>query len=130
MNREDYVTEYIAELLRERGFNWECRTDYLKHPNGDIEFEEFDWWFNYSDEEMPLNKFLAPTLQMASKWCRVEKGYYIQIDYADKMGYYIIIHDANTGMELEDPIEGEDYFNAPEEAMTAALLWLLTEKIV
>lgn len=53
---EDYVSFEIAKLLKEKGFNWDCKTKKF-YPEPDY------------DQESP-NGVSAPTLQMAVKWLR------------------------------------------------------------
>ena len=61
MNKEDYVSFETAKLLKEKEFDGECLNSYL---DGVL----FDASFN---KEGFVN---APTLQMAMKWLRKEKG--------------------------------------------------------
>jgi hypothetical protein len=56
MITEDYVSFETAKLLKEKGFNWDCKTKKF-YPEPDY------------DQESP-NGVSAPTLQMAMKWLR------------------------------------------------------------
>ena len=53
---EDYVSFETAKLLKEKGFDWECKTRKF-YPEPEY------------DAESP-NGVYAPTLQMAMKWLR------------------------------------------------------------
>ena len=62
MITEDYVSFETAKLLKEKGFDdFTCHSYYYK--NGDIE-----------EETRYEGDFGRPTLQMAMKWLREEKG--------------------------------------------------------
>ena len=69
MTQEDYCSFEIAELLKEKGFNWDCITYYVDSEPNDVKysmlFENNTTW-----EERCCS---APTHQMAMKWLR-EKG--------------------------------------------------------
>ena len=65
MITEDYVSYNIAKLLKEKGFNWDCKTKKF-YPEPDY------------DQESP-NGVYAPTLQMVMKWLREEKDVQIEI---------------------------------------------------
>ena len=53
---EDYVSFETAKLLKEKGFDWECKTrKFYPEPEYDVESP---------------NGVYAPTLQMAMKWLR------------------------------------------------------------
>ena len=68
MIAEDYVSFEIAKLLKEKGFDCECRGYYdtTKH---------LDYMLEHSGSEMDSNDgpdcyISAPTIQMAMKWLR------------------------------------------------------------
>ena len=74
--KEAYVSFKVAKLLKEKGFNWECRTKY--NSNGCI----------LDTVRMSIGKFMtnlqffpqeysAPTQQMAMQWLRKEKMIFI-----------------------------------------------------
>ena len=65
MITEDYVSYETAKLLKEKGFNWDCKTKKF-YPEPDY------------DQESP-NGVYAPTLQMAMKWLREVHGLFIFI---------------------------------------------------
>lgn len=68
MTTEDYVSFELAQLLKIKGFNEDCRDSY-------------DWGGNFhlnaSSNNGSIKKIAAPTLQMAMKWLREEKNFHI-----------------------------------------------------
>lgn len=62
INHEYYVSLEVAKLLKEAGFDWECRECY---PSNFIacRYEEY----------------AKPTLEVAQRWLREVKGIYIEI---------------------------------------------------
>ena len=62
INHEYYVSLEVAKLLEEAGFDWECRECY---PSNFMtcQYEEY----------------AKPTLDVAQRWLREVKGYYIEI---------------------------------------------------
>ena len=70
MITEDYVSFETAKLLKEKGFDEFCRAHY-DITNGNLYYEKVE--VEASGCEMH-NSVLAPTLQMAMKWLREEKG--------------------------------------------------------
>ena len=79
----------------------------------------------------------APTLQMACKWLREEKHFYIQINLDSwalgrHSGYYIVIQDTNSDfMEISPRVNEEDtvFFSTYEEAVEAAIKYCLENLI-
>ncbi len=69
---EDYVSFETAKLLKEKGFDWECRAFYVKSKECGIELFHAKEPYNYNNNVHPCTS--APTLQMAMKWLRKEKG--------------------------------------------------------
>ena len=65
MIAEDYVSYETAKLLKEKGFDWKCKTVKF-YPEPDY------------DQESP-DGISAPTLQMAMKWLREEHNLFIGI---------------------------------------------------
>jgi len=70
MITEDYVSFEIAKLLKEKGFV--CYYHYYYDKDGDL-------LFSGCRVDTGKNEFVAPTLQMAMKWLRDEKGLYINV---------------------------------------------------
>ncbi len=70
MITEDYVSFELAQLLKIKGFNEDCRDSY-------------DWGGNFhlnaSSNNGSIKKMAAPTLQLAMKWLREKYSIYISI---------------------------------------------------
>lgn len=75
MTTEDYVSFETAKLLKERGFDGECR-DYYS-TDGHFYSEDFKSDWNHGGEAIVI--FSAPTLQMVMKWLREVYGLFIRI---------------------------------------------------
>ena len=124
MIQEDFVSFETAKLLKEKGFDEECRAFYVKSKECGIELFPVGRSHNYNDDVYPC--ISAPTHQMAMAWLR-KKGIIITIDY-------------NNDVELEDeedkrygfcvyakPHDIIDYntYLTYEEAVEAALKYVL-----
>lgn len=76
---EDYVSFETAKLLKENGFDWDCKQVYdLVRPQSCADGKMYD---NFPDKNPNAYDELvsAPTLQMAMKWLREEKDVQIEI---------------------------------------------------
>lgn len=69
MITEDYVNFETAKLLKEKGFDWDCKSKRF-YPEPDY------------DQESP-NGVYAPTLQTAMKWLRENKKVFISIGHCE-----------------------------------------------
>ena len=122
MMTEDHVSFETAKLLKEKGFNEYTPTLY----NSDGEVKDMFRPFSRGD-------IWRPTLQTARKWLRKEKHYYIQImldgwALGDHLGYYIVILDTNSDLEILSPTVDENntvFFKEPEDAAEAAIKYVL-----
>lgn len=80
---EDYVSFETAELLKEKGFDWETHRSYLINDNvfipGDI-----------TDVSLRKDAIRIPTLQMAMKWLREKHKITIGILFKEDRIYYEI----------------------------------------
>jgi len=91
MVTEDYVSFETAKLLKENGFDEECRALYTVWFDEEVEGPTEDRAENWNIEPRHLS---APTLQMAMKWLREENNKTIII-----------------GVRATDPITGKiDYY--------------------
>ena len=93
---EDYVSFETAKLLKEKGFDGECRDYY--NTVGHFYSEDFksDW----NDSKGEITFFSAPTLQMAMKWLREVHKLYVEVyivkNHSNKtIEYCITIEDLN-----------------------------------
>lgn len=81
MVEEDYVSFETAKILKEKGFDWDCKQVYdLVRPQSCADGKTYD---NFSDKNPNANGDLvsAPTLQMAVKWLRKTHGILLIVDY-------------------------------------------------
>jgi len=67
MITEDYVSFEVAKLLKEKGFDWEVHRSYLMNDNIFVPADVSDLLYR-------KDAIRIPTLQMAMKWLREEKG--------------------------------------------------------
>lgn len=125
MIKEDYVSFETAKLLKKKGFNEDSWFHY--DANGDIVMRGYRL---NMPEDIP-----AWTLQMAMKWLRQEKHYYIQVMLdgwacGDHSGYYVVIQktDSDFEMMLSDAVD-EVFYQTYEEACEAAIKYCL-EKLI
>ena len=128
MVTEDYVSFEIAKLLKEKGFN----------ENTDKQFnsDKIVGDYNITDRSRHPERYLdAPTLQMATKWLRQEKHYYIQVmldswAYGSHSGYYVVIQKTDSEFEimLADKLD-KVFYDEPEEACEAAIKYILENLI-
>lgn len=132
MITEDYVSFETAKLLKENGFDEECRAYYVKSKECGIELFPTERSHNYNDNVYPRTS--APTLQMAMKWLREVHHYYIQIMLDNwvgiHVGYFVIIMktDSDFGLQLYDE-EEQVFYETPEKASEAAIKYSLENLI-
>lgn len=75
MITEDYVSFETAKLLKEKGFN--CEKYYISqmfNENGEPHSLRTSCIDYYDFEDFDEYDYICPTLQMAMKWMREEKG--------------------------------------------------------
>lgn len=123
MLTEDYVSYEIAKLLKEKGFDEDCKAYY--------EDGKFCWVWNDGRSRNTDNpKYVScPTQAHAMKWVR--KIYRLHISanpYLNEEGevtWVWEIIDIETAVVIADSLD--DDFNSCEEAVDAALKYYLTE---
>lgn len=125
MVTEDYVSFEIAKLLKEKGFDEPCVKKVTRGVIPDVLVIE-------ASEEP---SYPQPTLQMAMKWLRDEKHYYIQVMLDGwacdgHLGYYVVIQktDSDFEMMLQDAVD-EVFYQTYEEACEAAIKYCLENLI-
>lgn len=127
MITEDYVSFEVAKLLKEKGFDEECRAFYVKSKECGIELFPSDRNHNYNDDVYPCTS--APTLWVAMKWLREEKGIPIEIlwhyDADSDIEEWYFIHHAELRI-LPNDIE---YYETYEEACESAIKYCLKNLI-
>ncbi len=134
-NTEDYVSFETAELLKERGFDWEtCAywdlTTETHTPKIVIEPTPRNWNYKWKIFLLPVS---APTLQMAMKWLREVHNYVISIcldSYVEPYDnqYYIFIRRRKDKYEEVSPCE-QVFFDTYEKACEAAIKYCLENLI-
>ena len=143
MITEDYVSFETAKLLKEKGFDCECRAYYT---NSVVIGEELHLSrnepYDYNNGIYP--SYSAPTLQVAMKWLRETHNIYIAVNitYSENPkifhpDYYVSISNTKTGetciKEMCTLVEDETLtpkgFNTPEEAYEASIKYCLENLI-
>ena len=129
MITEDYVSYETAKLLKEKGFDVseiDAYFPFVYYANGKMDFY---------DDDNPLFVCEAITLQMAMKWLRNEKYYYIQVMLdgwacGGHSGYYVVIQktDSNFEMMLQDAVD-DVFYQTYEEAVESAIKYCLENLI-
>lgn len=124
MITEDYVSFETAKLLKEKGFN-----EIVDHCYDLYSFEFISHCAKHGGQ---VN---APTIQMAMKWLREEKHYYIQVMLdgwacGDHSGYYVVIQktDSDFEMMLSDAVD-EVFYQTYEEACEAGIKYCIENLI-
>lgn len=95
---EDYCDFETAKLLKEKGFDGECRDYY----NTEGHFYSEDFKSNWNHARGAITIFSAPTLQMAMKWLREVHGLFISIGN-DDLDYNWQIFDVKNRTKDLDP---------------------------
>lgn len=131
--KEAYVLYPTAELLKEKGFDWECYAHYNLVEQG---FEEYSVTvISHTNKNSTLGPFWisAPTQQMAIRWFWEEKGLNINAIYGDypslKKSYWMPQIDSLDGCY---GVDDEDFFreyDSREECIEAALKYALNNLI-
>lgn len=118
MINEDYVSFETAKLLKEKGFDWECKTMKF-YPEPDY------------DQESP-DGVSAPTLQTAMKWLMEIHQIFIHIQRCKKFKFFFTIENMNISSENYEYSLGhfkEFERNTYEEACEAAIKYCLENLI-
>lgn len=136
--KEAYVKFGTAQLLKEKGFDWDCHHFYYRKNNGKIveKWMQFivdrnsDRWIN------PYAEYIsAPTQQMAMRWLR-KRGIHIMptigcdVDRTPRIFYraIIVLFNDYGDIDYRDPLD-ENGYDEPEDAIEAALQYVLTKLI-
>lgn len=125
---EDYVSFETAKLLKERGFNEECRAFYVKSKECGIELFPVERNHNYNDDIYPRTS--APTLQMAMKWLRKVHEIFISLNtsFLYPIRYHCEIFCYGDNLKTQQDVITEN-FESPEEACEAAIKYCLENLI-
>ena len=139
MITEDYVSFEIARLLKEKGFDGECRA-FWKDWKGEIRLcscnraHMFDYCHNsmlerYNGAEE--TNIAAPTLQMAMKWLREEHSLYIDIVTSFSQDGICYTFSCSNTMDLIQGTKETSYheYQTYEEACEEAIKYCLENLI-
>ena len=121
INHECYVSLEVAKLLKELGFDWECREYYYN-------FITTGWSLNFDDNFVNWNSWSeqyisAPTLEVAQRWLRVVKGIHLYVrPILDEHKYVVtVVVDDLTWGQVNDNNGTAKRFNTYEEAQEAGI---------
>lgn len=131
--KEAYVTFDTAELLKEKNFDWECRS-YYEYFSSDVtlfqgmlpELSEAESNFNNKGSDICSR----PTQQMACDWVEETYGFFIEVwRYNDSSdGSYRYCYRIINGASKYVTNIVSDYLSK-HEAIEAALQYVLTNLI-
>ena len=130
MITEDYVSFETSKLLKEKGFDENCRAYYKVFPESRIAAIYHSSENRGVSEDDP-NEILCPTLQMAMKWLREVHKLHIAILW--DCGAYIGKNSFYYHIDRMDNDENKGYnkigFDSNEEACEAAIKYCLENLI-
>ena len=130
MITEDYVSFETSKLLKEKGFDENCRAYYKVFPESRIAAIYHSSENRGVSEDDP-NEILCPTLQMAMKWLREVHKLHIAILW--DCGAYIGKNSFCYHIDRMDNDENKGYnkigFDSNEEACEAAIKYCLENLI-
>lgn len=119
---EDYVSLEVARLLKEKGFDSHYSTRFYKNNKLECYMEDRKKYWLQKDE------YAAPTLYMAQKWLREEKGIYLWVEPVIGHKWTTSSCDFNVSLEESDWIErelhkdGYPIYDSYEDALNAGIL--------
>ena len=135
---EEYVSEEIAKLMKEAGFDWDCYAHYqngvfyeftISHQTKDVLV------FNYNNAPVYMNQQSAPSLHVAQEWLRT-LNYHVDV-FADCDSNGVFFH--ARWMHLQKPerfaylTEEDDRYlisyKTHKEALEAVILFVLKQYI-
>jgi len=128
MIKEAYVSYEIAQLLKKKGFNWECRTCY---EHGELKTEVCRQYADWNSRHEVWELMSAPTHQMVMKWLREKHNKHCDIGYDIDLEWCFQIINLKETVEYDysEPkyyhSENETNFKNYEEAVEAALKYVL-----
>jgi len=135
MNKKEYVTYKIAQLLKDKGFNWRVFNFYDEHGRfsehiGSV-YTLYNW--NYPTKDEYGSRYCsAPTQQMTCDWVEQTYGFFIEIsrsiDLNGNYHYFYIILDKACKYASSYDIKDNDY-SSKYDAVDAALEHVLNNLI-
>jgi hypothetical protein len=135
MITEDYVSFEIAKLLKEKGFDGECQGYYEVPTKISLQKDVRKQlnvlpknWNEYNKECVVCEYISIPTHQMVLKWLREVHNIHCTIDigYGSKAMYFSNVYSTKKSGALHNET---GYYNSYEEAVEAALLYVLKNLI-
>ena len=128
---EDFCSYEVAKLLKEKVFDELCIFKYNYEGIRMKAGVAIDEWQN---SELDDNEYSCPTHQMAMKWLREVHNIHIQImldgwALGSHSGFYILLMRMDNDFELLNPLDDEVFFETYEEAVEAALKYVLENLI-
>ena len=133
MSKEQYVSYEVAQLLKEKGFNWGCNAHWYIGEDKTFEISSSTDPINWNEVKTDLDWLSCPTQQMAIRWFWEEKGLNINAIYGDypalKKSFWM------PQIESLDGCYGVDYedffreYDSREECIEAALEYALRNLI-
>jgi len=126
MNKERYVTFKVAQLLKDKGFDWPCRAYWHEDNKELIESQSQYHLRNITNPCWFGNT--APTQQMACDWVEETYGFFIEISRSidlngDYLYRYAILDKRNFVSKLNH------IYKSKEDAVEAALEYVLKNLI-
>jgi len=89
--KEPIVSKELAQLLKEKGFDWEVRQAYYKNS------KESSSWLEPQNHNKGVLYVSAPTLSHAAMWLRKVHNLHIRTNWVDK--WYYVINDMKDAFE-------------------------------
>ena len=122
INHECYVSLEVAKLLKDTGFDWECKEYYYN-------FATTGWSLSFDDNFVNWNSWSeryisAPTLDVAQKWLREVKNIDVVVLRAMQwiQFYYTVEHEENRTSKVDFMSLNEDlWWFKYEEAQEAGI---------
>lgn len=136
MIQEDYCSDELSKLLKEKGFDWDC--DHYYKPNGEIvQTFHTEGSHHINSSVLYEHQCLAPTHQMAMKWLREECKVFIGVKYNPYYKQFkvqITLMDYSKeaiikGIETEINNLDNMFFDTFKEAVEAAMKYSLVNLI-
>ena len=137
MNKEQYVTFEVAKLLKEKGFDWECRAYWHEDDKVLIESQSPCYLRNITNPCWFGNT--APTQQMVCDWLIKEKNIYVTSvpDIGNSLRFYPAIYVIKGKTPEEYWFEHINSvvkeinmsYDKPQQAVEEAFLYILKNMI-
>ena len=131
MITEDYVSFETAKLLKEKGFNEKLLTFYI---TDEAKKEGYFQIMAFTDDKIDNNHsdhcYLAPTLQMAIKWLREEKGIAVVPIISSVLDNERFLWDIEITVAKTNETYHQGWiYESPEQACEAAIKYCLEHLI-